>query len=236
MRYDYVFHCATYSQPAKFLADWASTIRLSTNTLLDLLALTDQKLIFTSSTEIYSGLNKEATENDNGATVPQHTRGIYIESKRVAEAACARSGIGMASRIALAAGPYPGKDDSRVMFELIRRARANKVMTLLGGHQNIRQYQYTGACALRMLVSGILGKEMVYNNAGPHIDTLENFAKKIANQMGIPYQVNEGAASLVGAPDSVRISMNRFHMEFPDMKNMDPTFDNFIKWVIEDCH
>jgi UDP-glucuronate decarboxylase len=233
-RFDFIFHCATYSQPSKFLSDWDPTIRLSTGILLDLLASTDVRLIFASSTEVYSGLSNASTETDNGTTTPQHARGVYIESKRVAEAACARSAIGRASRIAPAAGPYAGKDDSRVIFELIQRGRANGSVTLSGGHKNVRQYQYTGSCALRMLVSGILGKESVYNNAGPYVDTLENFAKAIAYRMQIPYQATGGGSIVSGAADSVRVSMDRFNMEFPEMKDIDPSLDDFICWLVED--
>ena len=233
-RFDFIFHCATYSQPSKFLADWEATIRLSTGTLLDLLGSTEIKLIFASSTEIYSGLAREATETDNGTTSPQHARGAYIESKRVAEAACARSTIGSASRIAPAAGPYAGKDDTRVIFELIRSGKVNNLVSLTGGHQSVRQYQYTGSCALRMLVSGVLGKELVYNNAGPYVDTLENFARAIAANLHVPYRTSEGGSSIAGAPNSIRVSMDRFHTEFPEMKEIDPSFNNFIRWLIED--
>jgi UDP-glucuronate decarboxylase len=233
-RFDYIFHCATYSQPSKFLSDWDPTIRLSTVTLLDLLASTDVRLIFASSTEVYSGLSNVSTETENGTTTPQHLRGVYIESKRVAEAACARSAIASASRIAPTAGPYAGKDDTRVIFELIRRGRANRSVTLYGGHKNVRQYQYTGSCALRMIVSGILGKESVYNNAGPYVDTLENFAKAIADKLQVPYQATGDSSLVSGAADSVRVSMDRFHTEFPEMKDIDPSLDNFICWLVED--
>jgi UDP-glucuronate decarboxylase len=233
-RFDYIFHCATYSQPSKFLSDWDPTIRLSTSTLLDLLESTNVRFIFASSTEVYSGLSNVSTEMDNGTTTPQHARGVYIESKRVAEAACARSAIASASRIAPAAGPYASKDDTRVIFELIRRGRANRAVTLNGGHKNVRQYQYTGSCAFRMLVSGILGKEPVYNNAGPYVDTLENFAKAIADKLQIPYQETGGSLIVSGAADSVRVSMDRFNLEFPEMKDIDPTLDNFICWLVED--
>ena len=234
-RFDYVFHCATHSPPSTFLAEWQSTIRLNTCLLLDLLAATDKKFVFASSAEVYSGLLREATEADGGVTSPQHTRGIYIESKRVGEAACVRSGLGSASRIAYAVGPYPGEKDSRVFFEVIRRGRANKSVSLLGGHQSIRQYQYTGACALRMLVSGVLGCEPVYNNAGQMIETLETIAKAIAATLHVPYLAAHKSTDLVGAPGDARFSMRRFHAEFPEMADIDPSFDQFIEWVVGDC-
>ena len=234
-RFDYVFHCATSSPPSKFLADWQSTIRLNTDMLLDLLAATNEKLVFASSCEIYSGLSKEVTEEDGGATSPQHTRGIYIESKRVGEAACVRSGIGSASRILHTAGPYPRMDDSRVLFEIIRKGRANKEVSLVGGHHSARQYQYTGACALRMLVSGILGCEPLYNNAGTDIKTLETIAKTIAAKLDVPYRATPACAGIVGAPDSMNVSMRRFYSEFPEMENIDPSFDQLVELIIEDC-
>ena len=233
-KFDFVFHCATHSQPKKFISEWESTIRLSTNILLDLLESTKVRLIFSSSTEIYHGLKKESCELDNGTTCPQHERGIYIESKRIAEAACARSGIGSVSRIAPAAGPYANENDTRVIFELIRRGRNEGSISLKGGRRNVRQYQYTGACALRMLVSGVLGREPVYNNAGPYIDTLENIGKAIATRMQLPYVICDDSENIASAADTIRVSMDRFHNEFPQMKGIDPYFDNFIWWLIED--
>jgi nucleoside-diphosphate-sugar epimerase len=233
-KFDFIFHCATHSQPNKFLSEWESTIQLSTNTLLDLLASTNVRLIFSSSTEIYHGLKKNACEFDNGTTCPQHERGAYIESKRVAEAACARSGIGRVSRIAPAAGPYASEGDTRVIFELIRRGRERGFICLKGGRINVRQYQYTGACVFRLLVSGVLGSELVYNNAGPYIYTLEDIGRSIATCMRLPYVVSEDSGNISGAADTIRVSMNRFHNEFLEMEAIDPPFDYFIKWLIED--
>ena len=233
-RFDFIFHCATHSQPSMFISEWKSTIRLNTNFLLDLLDKTNERLIFASSTEIYSGLEKVSTELDNGSTSPQHKRAVYIESKRLAEAACALSGIGRASRIAPAVGPYASQTDMRVVFELIRRGREHGLISLLGGHKNIRQYQYTGACVLRLLVSGVLGNELVYNNAGPYIDTLANFAKAIAYQMGITYVESEVVKNFTGAANEIRVSMDLFHNEFPEMNELDPSFDDFILWIIND--
>lgn len=234
-KYDYIFHCATHSQPSMFLDDWHGTIKLSTNMLLKLLEITDVKLIFTSSTEIYSGATKDSTENDTGLTTTKHPRAIYIESKRLAEAACIHSGKGSISRIALAAGPYAKISDTRVLYELIRKGRKHKLISLLGGHDSIRQYQYTGSCALRMLVSGVLGKESLYNNAGPYLLTLEELAKSLASSLGVRYiDKNKNEKGDTGAPSSVKISMNLFNKEFPEMHSIDPSFNDFIDWVIQD--
>lgn len=234
-KYDYVFHCATHSQPSMFLDDWHGTVKLSTNMLLKLLEITDIKLIFTSSTEIYSGATKDSEENDVGLTTTQHPRAIYIESKRLAEAACIHSGKGSISRIALAAGPYAKISDTRVLYELIRKGRKQKIISLLGGHNSIRQYQYTGACALRMLVSGILGQKSLYNNAGPYLLTLEELAKSLANSLGVRYEdTNKFEIGDAGAPSAVKISMNLFNKEFSEMQSIDPSYDDFINWVIED--
>jgi len=234
-QYDYIFHCATHSQPAMFLDDWQGTVRLSTDTLLRLLEVTTKQLVFTSSTEIYSGATKDSEESDGGSTTSEHPRAIYIESKRLAEAACIHSGLGSISRIALAAGPFAKPSDTRVLYELIRKGRKLNKISLLGGHDSIRQYQYTGACALRMLVSGLLGEKSLYNNAGPYVLTLGDLARFLADYLDAEY-VNSNASKNgdIGAPKAVKISMDRFNNEFPEMALIDPAFDDFIKWVIED--
>ncbi|MEO5339401.1 MAG: NAD-dependent epimerase/dehydratase family protein [Magnetococcus sp. MYC-9] len=235
-RFDHIFHFACHSAPRTFLAEWQATVRLNTSLLLDLLEATNHKLVFASSVEIYAGLPREATEEDwGGTTAPQHPRGIYIESKRVGEALCKQSGLGSASRIAYAAGPYPGPTDSRVLFELIRKGRARQAVSLLDGHHSIRQYQYTGACALRALVAGLLGREPVYNNAGPIVETLESIAQTIAAKLGVPYLATPAGPGVVGAPKNTSYSMDRFHGEFPEMQGIDPSFDQFIDWVVRDC-
>jgi dTDP-glucose 4,6-dehydratase/UDP-glucuronate decarboxylase len=234
-KYDYIFHCASYSEPSRFLSEWESTMKLNIEFLLDLLSQTKNKLIFSGSTEVYSGNEEEVTENSIGQTQPQHPRGIYIESKRAAEAACAISGVGRVSRIALASGPFPKENDTRVLYELIRKGLRQGFIELMGGHKNIRQYQYSGACVMRMLVSGLLGNELVYNNAGPYLITLEDLAKEISKKINVDYVDSKTDKNMDGAPKSVNISMKLFNSEFPQMQNIDPTFDKFIEWIINEC-
>ena len=45
-KYDYIFHCASYSEPSRFLSEWQSTLKLNVGFLVELLSQTKNKLIF----------------------------------------------------------------------------------------------------------------------------------------------------------------------------------------------
>jgi len=233
-KFDYIFHCATHSQPTMFLKEWQSTVRLNTDFLLLLLDCTKARLVYMSSTEIYSGLRKQAGEGDSGISMPQHPRGIYIESKRLAEAICNTSGVAHCLRIAPTAGPYAGKSDTRLIFELIRRAFVEKKLSLRGGYSHVRQFQYSGASALRILVGGVSGGMPLYNCAGPYILTIEDLARSIAEFLAVPYFRGGGDPQVNGASDFVSVSMERFNSEFPELCSIDPSFNDFLSWLVED--
>jgi nucleoside-diphosphate-sugar epimerase len=231
-KFDYVFHCATYGQPQKFSEEWRDTVTLNVDGLLRLLDAT-QRLGFASTTEIYSGLTVPAAESMSGITSTEHPRAIYIESKRLGEAICARSGIAVANRIALASGPYPRADDSRAIYQIIRRARSDGLVSLTGGATNIRQYQYSFACALRFIVSTLLGRQLIYNNAGPYLLSMEHLARAIAGGLRMEFRSIEDTQSLVGAPAVVSVSTARIADEFPFLAQIDPSFGFFVDAVIE---
>ena len=74
---DIVIHAAGYAQPLRFTDSPAETIRLNTEvTSLLLRSLTPRgRLLFTSSSEVYSGNPKQVvTEYDIGTTTPYHPR------------------------------------------------------------------------------------------------------------------------------------------------------------------
>ena len=91
-RADLIFHAAGYGQPAKFMASALDTIILNTSVLTRLLkkhTLEGGTLIYTSSSEVYSGCTATPhVETSIGTTTPQHPRACYIEAKRCGEAIC----------------------------------------------------------------------------------------------------------------------------------------------------
>lgn len=231
-RYDHIFHCATFGQPEKFSAEWRETISLNVDVLLRLLDIAD-RLGFASTSEIYSGLAVPGREDMNGATTPQHLRSGYIESKRLGEAICFHSGRAVSNRIALASGPYPKDNDSRAIYQIIRRARKAGFVSLQGGGGNVRQYQYSLACAIRFVASACFGTQPVYNNAGPYSLSMSDLAELIAQRMGLEFRGGAGGAGLAGAPSVVSVDTSRVFIEFPELGGVDPDIEFFIDAIIE---
>lgn len=231
-KYDFVFHCATFGQPEKFSAEWRETVSLNVEVLMRLLDLAT-KLGFASTSEIYSGLTVPGAERMNGLATPQHPRSGYIESKRMGEAICFHSGHAVANRIALASGPYPKADDSRAIYQIIRRARRDGFVSLQGGGSNVRQYQYSLACAIRFIVTTAFGSQGVYNNAGPYSLSMSELAKWIADELGVEFRGGAEGSGLAGAPSVVSVDMSRLSTEFPELDGVDPPIDVFVKAIIE---
>lgn len=234
-KFDYVFHCATYGQPQKFSVEWRETIGLNTNLIFQLLDITE-KFGFASTTEIYSGLTMQATEQMVGDTTPQHPRSAYIEAKRLGEAICFHSGKATSNRIALAAGPYPKPDDSRALYQIIRRAREVGYVQLMGGGSNIRQYQYSFACALRYIVTTAYGTQPVYNNAGPYLVSMDELGRLVATSLSMPFVESAAGTALAGAPATVNIDTTRISNEFPYLAAIDPLVSFFIDAAVEATH
>jgi hypothetical protein len=83
--YDIILHGANYGQPGKFMENKIETILLNTYTTNCLINKLNKggKFLFISSSEVYSGLEKESyNENDMGMTNSLHDRACYIESKK----------------------------------------------------------------------------------------------------------------------------------------------------------
>jgi len=76
--FDYGFYGAGYGQPAKFTARPLQTLAINTSGLRNTLGsmLTGGRLLYVSSSEIYSGHTKPPfCEHEVGTTNPQHPRG-----------------------------------------------------------------------------------------------------------------------------------------------------------------
>ncbi len=89
---DVVIHAAGYGQPGRFMANPGATIAINTSStaaLIERLRGRDGRFLFISTSEVYSGSQKEfVAEGDIGTTTPEHPRACYIEGKRCGEAIC----------------------------------------------------------------------------------------------------------------------------------------------------
>lgn len=217
---DLIVHAAGYGQPGRFLADPLGTIDVATTELLNLprWLKDDGKLLFLSSSEVYSGSKCiPHTESDIGTTAPDHPRGCYIEAKRCGEAivhALRSQGVdAKIARVSLVYGPARW-DDKRVMFDFIRQAAETGVIRLRDQGSAVRTYCYVEDAVTMLLNLLMEGKEAVYNVGGSSRVTVLQLAHLIAARLGARVEIPAEAAPMAGAPDEVSIAITRYANEF----------------------
>ena len=223
-RFDMIFHCAGYGQPSKFLKDQFSTISLNTSVLLKLIQCLDTngKIIFLSSSEVYSGFNGEKpTEKDIGISTPEDIRASYIEGKRCGEAIIntlnSSSKSGTSIRLALAYGPGTKQDDERVLNQFIKSSIKNNNISLLDKGKSIRRYIFIDD-AIEMIINiAYSGIETVYNVGGEERVSILGLAKAIQNITGCSVDLPDKAKGLSGAPLNVGLDISRYKKEFGEM-------------------
>lgn len=216
-----VVHAAGYGQPGKFLQDPVRTILVNvaaTSTLFKSMP-EDGRLLFVSSSEVYSGATHAPHhETDIGTTDPAHPRASYIEGKRCGEALChawAMNGRhARIARLALAYGPGTRQDDQRVMNSLIRSGIQEGAISLLDHGLARRTYLYV-TDAVAMLLSILLeGRETVYNVTGTSLVTIREMAQAIGRELDAPVSIPVEDVGLAGAPAEVSLDLGRYAREF----------------------
>jgi nucleoside-diphosphate-sugar epimerase len=224
------------AQPQKFMLDPKSLFKININ-LLSEIALREPKHVFFSSTsEIYSGVSDVANENIPTVSTPQHPRGSYIESKRCGEAVLSSLSSkytkSVSFRVALASPPYTIPGDNRILADLVQMAKDKQMVSLKGGWDSIRQYQWGPVCILKMLWAGYFGGHGVYNISGGERITLEQLGIAIAKKFNVKYiNTRQELYNDLGAPNSVQISIKRLEQELNyifDVEKIDELLDVYI--------
>lgn len=214
---DLIIHAAGYGQPGKFMADPMLTIRINTVATEVLLRKTKPggRFLFISSSEVYSGLeSSDYTETQIGTTNTDHPRAPYIEGKRCGEAyvSLASQHLGIRStsaRLALAYGPGVGRTDERVLNHFVRSALTSRKIEMKDSGTAHRTYCYV-ADAIRMMLSALLlGTESVYNIGGISRTSIRELAVLIGELTGAEVVVPEAGVGLVGAPQDVRLNIDK---------------------------
>jgi UDP-glucuronate decarboxylase len=226
--YDYIFHCAGYAQPNKFLENKVKTIQLNTYSTIKLFEnLTNNgTFVFMSTSEIYSGLDYENINEDQiGTSNTSHPRSCYIEGKRCGESICqAYKEMGYnvkVIRLSLAYGPGTKKNDQRVLNSLFQKAFEKQEIRLLDSGSSIRTYGYISDIIEMIWNISISGKHSIYNVAGNSVITIKDLANKIGKITNCPVNFPiDNSYGLAGNPSVVNLSLNRYMLEFSK--------DNFI--------
>lgn len=220
--FDYIIHGAGYGQPARFISDGWSTIKVNTQTTKELLERlnTDGSFLYISTSEVYSGHLSPHIEEMIGTTTPQHPRACYIEAKRCGEAICSayRKNYDVKiARLALAYGPGTKKGDTRVINQFIEQS-LNRDIILKDDGSAIRTYIYVSDAVEMMLNILFKGTQDVYNVGGDSETTIKDLAMTIARKQGYGIVVGKVDKPLVGAPESVKLDISRYENEFGKMK------------------
>ncbi len=217
--YDYIIHAAGYGQPAKFGEDKVRTLEINTYDVFKLFAYLKRggKMLFISTSEVYSGTPSPHTEDMIGTTTPQHPRACYIEGKRCGEAICMaykEQGYDVKiARLALAYGPGTKKGDTRVLNQLIEQALTLGRICLLDDGSARRTYCYVDDVAEMLIEVLFYGTSTVYNVGGISETSVLELAQLIGLMTGV--EVIEGKKGLEGAPDSVKLDITKVTEEFP---------------------
>ncbi len=218
---DIIIHAAGYGQPGLFMADPLTALRLNTvatSALLDCLA-PGGRLLFTSSSEVYQGLDKsEVSETDIGSTTPEHPRACYIEGKRGGEALChafrAHGGQAVAARISHTYGPGTRPGDKRALNAFIQKALTHGEIELLDAGEATRTYGYIGDLATDLWNILLHGKQAVYNVGGRSTVTIAELAALIGNLTGATVKLPAESRAVAGAPREVKLNLQRIETEF----------------------
>jgi nucleoside-diphosphate-sugar epimerase len=217
---DIIVHAAGYGQPSVFMRKPIETIQVNTDLTIRLLRhlRPDGSFLFCSSSEIYNGLDKLATEYDIGTTAPSHPRSCYIESKRCGEAivnAFRKAGVKAASaRIAPTYGPGTRLHDTKAMSQFIEQALTKNKIELQDSGKAVRTYGYI-TDVVEMLWNIVLyGTQPVYNVGGKSVTTIANLARQIGQLTGAEAVIPEDKEDQIGGAKVVRLDLTRYESEF----------------------
>jgi dTDP-glucose 4,6-dehydratase/UDP-glucuronate decarboxylase len=202
---DYIFHCATYAQPRKFLRLSKETILLNVNALFNLLDLAQKnnaRFLYLSSAEIYGEADKKhipTEESYFGNVNTLSERAIYAESKRIAETICfsySKSISIKIARVLLTYGPGLKYDDQRVISEFIKRSQNEKKIVMMDSGKALRTFCFVGDLVEMLLNVMLSSKDIVYNLCGKDTYTIKEIAEHIGN-------INEAQVILPSEPESM---------------------------------
>ena len=238
-KYDLIIHAAGYGQPNKFLLDKIKTIKINTTVTQKLFEMLKENgsFVFFSTSEIYSGLEKDnISEEDIGTTTPQHIRAAYIESKRCGETICNSFSEMYPNknvkilRLSLAYGPGTKANDQRVLNSLIQKGLYNDTINLLDDGSSLRTYGYISDIIEMFWNILLFGKNKVYNLCGISKTSIFELSQIIGNQLNKNVVISN-KNNLLGSPKNVNLNLQRYYDEFN--KNRFISLEDGIKNTIE---
>tara|TARA_B100001057_G_scaffold31111_1_gene28324 strand:- start:3763 stop:4800 length:1038 start_codon:yes stop_codon:yes gene_type:complete len=206
-KYDYIFHCAGYGQPSKFLRYSEATFKLNSATISSLKdnLKKNGKFIYMSTTEIYSGNNKLCDEKSTGYTSTFHPRSPYIDSKKFGESYIINTlNNFLIYRVCLTYGPGAKLNDERILNLLLIRAIKNRHIDIYGGFNQLRSNLYIGDAIKMIIKSTVKYKNQIFNINNHKMTTLGQMVKIISKLS--KKKIRKQKSFLKGAPSIIKIS------------------------------
>ena len=223
--YDYIFHAGGYGQPAKFVGDPASVVKINIDATIRILEGSPKAtFVYFSSGAVYGDVPLHllpVKENFNGNCELDSPRSVYAEAKRLGEALVAayarneRAKIKIV-RISHVYGPGLPFSDKRVMSEFIRKALTEKKITLLDAGKAVKTYGYIADVVCMILFAGLHGRESVYNVGGKDSISILELAQKIGTYCKVPVIVPSSSSRLrhIGKdPAVVKLDLSKIKRE-----------------------
>ncbi len=183
-KFDLIYFCAGYGQPAKFLKNQLSTYLLHSNTIIKLKTnlKSNGKFLFMSSSEIYSGNNSKCYESSIGSTNTNHPRSSYIESKRFAESLIINYFPNyLIFRVSLLFGPGARLDDERFLNEIIINSIKNKSIIAKNKSNQVRSNLFVDDALNLIFISTVLSSNEILNLSGNSETTIHKMLNLISN-------------------------------------------------------
>lgn len=223
-KFNYIFHSATYGQPAKWKGNELELLTLNTSVVDNILhniRYTNTKFIYFSSCDVYGNTGKSiANENSNLNFDINSSRSNYALSKVLGERLCKYHINKFGTKcVILRPGHTFGvgqsiKRDKRVILQLIKKALVNKKIELKDDGSSIKTWGYITDIICMILQISQKGKKNIYNTTGNNFLSIRKIAKIIGKT------INNTSVKLKKInkddPDVVRVSSKRFVNEFGD--------------------
>jgi nucleoside-diphosphate-sugar epimerase len=238
-KYDYIIHLATYGQPKKFLDESLKTFFLNTSLMEDLILRLKNKgiFLFLSTSEIYFGLKNKPKEDSIGKINTNMNRAAYIFSKLSGETFLniykRKHSLNFKSiRLCSAFGPGNKKDDSRVIYELIKKGLITKKISLQDNGSALRSYVYI-LDAIKMIINIMFfGKHNTYNVGGKNLISIKKLGLSISKILKCSFKNSKNKKKNFSAPQLASVNTELYKKEFgpPDYKSFNKCLKKTIEW------
>jgi len=225
-KFDFIIHSGGSAQPLDFMSKKNETYDINsivTKKLLDLIN-PGGHFVFMSSTELYSGLQKNLfIESDIGATGPSHPRSCYIEGKRAGEMFVhwkREDGFKASSiRLSYTYGPGTKSNDFRVINELIRSAITIGETKLRDSGLAVRSDLFSIDAAHMILQILLSPSRPIYNVASTDVSSIHDIASEVSLIGNVPFRPNTSNEQIkVFAQDYAVIDTTAYFEDFPSFE------------------